>query len=104
MKRGPDIGSALAAALGKNAAMAGCAIEPRHSGWARWASATFQGARHKLTLTATTGEGFDAWIGKLDQAELPISGHVVADVQVVALRRAGSRVEADIEALTVEAA
>lgn len=104
MKRGPDIGTALAAALGKNAALAGCVIEPRDAGWARWASATFQGARHKLTLSAATGAGFDAWIGRLDEAELPISGHVVADVQVVALRRSGGRVEADIEALTVEAA
>lgn len=104
MKRGPDIGAALAKALDTSAAQAGYAIRQVGAGWTRWASATFQGARHHLTVLAAPDAGFDDWVAGLVDAELPISGHIVADLRVVALRRACSLVEADIEALTVEAA
>ncbi|MFM9827507.1 MAG: hypothetical protein ACKVOB_02025 [Sphingomonas sp.] len=104
MKRGPDIGRALTTALAASAAQAGCAIHHGDARWSRWASATFQGARHQLTLSSVADGRFDTWVGTLNDADLPISGHIVADVQVIGLRRVGGNVEADIEALTVEAA
>ena len=52
MSRGPDPGTALVRALEANARRAGCPVRMTASDWTRWASATFTGARHDLTLEA----------------------------------------------------
>ncbi|MFD1610920.1 hypothetical protein ACFSCW_03805 [Sphingomonas tabacisoli] len=57
-----------------------------------WASVTFTGARHELTC-----QGAPDPTG-IDEAELALPGHIVADVQVT---RSGGRIS--IEALTIEA-
>ena len=51
--------------------------------WFTRASATFVGARHRLTLSGS-GVAFDAWVAGLAEANLPLRGHLVADVAVVA--------------------
>lgn len=58
-----------------------------------WASVTFTGTRHELTC-----EGGPDLTG-IEEAELALPGHIVADVQVT---RSGRRIS--IEALTIEAA
>jgi hypothetical protein len=71
-----------------------------------WASATFEGARHRLVL-ALDGDDADARATRLQamlaEEELPIAGGFVADIGVV-VRMEGTRTIIGIEALTIEEA
>lgn len=102
MKRGPDIASLLAAAIDRQARRAGCAIEQVKSDWERWASATFAGARHRMTIATTPGFALDGWLAGLPESDFSLRGHLVADLAVAGVRRASDRVEIDLEILTVE--
>lgn len=97
MSRGPDAATLLERRLRIAAEAAGVAATVGESDWTRWASATFVGARHRVPI-AGSGVAFDAWVAALADAELPLRGHLVADVAVVA--RSGDRVV--VEVLTVE--
>lgn len=97
-----DVGAAMVRALRGAAHQAGCPIEITQSAWRRWASATFTGARHRITLAAPASDALDRWLGALAEAEFALSGHLVADLCVVAVRRADGRAEADLEILTLE--
>ncbi|WP_200888732.1 hypothetical protein, partial [Staphylococcus aureus] len=55
MSRGPDAGTLLRRAIEANAEAAGCPGVPVESGWTRWASAAFTGARLLLALATTDG-------------------------------------------------
>ena len=69
-----------------------------------WASATFTGARHTLSLAGTDGTDARAWLAGLAELELSVRGHLVADIAVDASARADGRITALIAALTIEAA
>ncbi len=97
MSRGPDAATLLERRLRIAAEAAGVTIAIPQSDWTRWASATFVGARHRLTL-ASDDPGFGDWLATLPEAELPLRGHLVADV--VVLRATGA--VAEVEVLTVE--
>lgn len=97
-----DIGVALSRALAASAAAAGCPIEPVRGEWRHWASATFVGARHNLTISAPASPALDSWLAGLAEADFALAGHLVADLVVKAVRREGETVEVEIEALTVE--
>lgn len=92
----------LARALAASAAAAGCDLAVTGAEWKGWASATFTGARHVLTLAGTDSEAARAWLGALAELELAVRGHVVADIAVAAVTRSDGRVTASVEALTVE--
>lgn len=70
-----------------------------------WASVTFRGARHRVTL-ALEGEGAgdaaDAFLGGLTEAEFELPGHILADIAPAGEKRTGDRVRLTLEALTVE--
>lgn len=102
MSRGPDAGTLLLRALRRDAAACGCAVDAEIAASTRWASATFTGARHRLMLCGAAGAALDAWLAGLPEADLPLRRHLVADVAVLAVRRGGERVSAEVEALTVE--
>ncbi|GAA0330305.1 hypothetical protein GCM10009087_45610 [Sphingomonas oligophenolica] len=102
MSRGPDAGTALVRAIEADAGRARCAVRLVSSDWTRWASATFSGARHQLSLEATEGDALDGWLAGLPEADLPIRGHLVADIVVMSVRRAGGSATIGLEALTVE--
>ena len=102
MSRGPDPGTALVRALEANARRAGCPMRLTASDWTRWASATFTGARHDVTLEADDSGALDGWLTELPEADLPIRGHLVADVIITSVRRADGCATIRIEALTVE--
>ncbi|MEO7691054.1 MAG: hypothetical protein ABIS51_17365 [Sphingomonas sp.] len=102
MSRGPDPGTALVRALEANARRAGCPVRLNASDWTRWASATFTGARHEVTLEAEESGALDGWLTELPEADLPIRGHLVADVIITSVRRAGGLATIRLEALTVE--
>ncbi len=102
MSRGPDAGTQLERALLASAEAAGCPVSLAESDWTRWASATFTGARHHLTLVGTCSPALHTWFAGLPQAEFALRYHLVADLTVARVRRAGAAVTAVIEALTVE--
>jgi len=101
MSRGPDPGTALVRALEADARRAGCQVRMNASDWTRWASATFTGARHELTLEAGESDALDAWLAELPEADLPIRGHLVADIVVTSVGRAEGLATIRLEALTV---
>ncbi|WP_230772790.1 hypothetical protein [Sphingomonas sp. Leaf4] len=97
MSRGPDAATLLERRLRIAAEAVGVTIVITASDWTRWASATFNGAKHRLTVTSEDG-GFATWLATLSEAELPLRGHLVADVAVA---RVAAGV-ADLDVLTVE--
>lgn len=102
MSRGPDAATLLERALIAAADTAGCPITIVASDWTRWASVTFSGARHSLTLTAEASPALDRWLVGLSDAEFDLRHTLVADLAVTRMTREGDAVTVAIEALTVE--
>jgi hypothetical protein len=102
MSRGPDAATLLERALVAAGHEAGVEVEVLASEWQRWASATFIGARHRLTLCAARSPSLNLWLAGLPEHEFRLSGQLVADLIVAGTRRTGERVEMDLEVLTVE--
>lgn len=102
MSRGPDAATLLARALTDGADRAGCPVRIVAAEWTRWASVTFTGARHLLTLAAEASPALDAWLSALPEAEFALRGHVVADLVVDGVRREGDAATVRLEVLTVE--
>lgn len=92
----------LERALRDAAVRAGCPVTVPESRATSWASATFTGERHMLTLVGTATRALDAWLDALPEAEWKLCGQLVADLSVVARHRTGDELHADIEVLTVE--
>ena len=103
MSRGPDPATLLVRALSARAVAAGCPITIAASDWTRWASATFAGARHRLTLAAPASPALDAWLATLPEAEFALPGHLVADLVAERIVRTGGTLTAELEILTIEA-
>jgi len=97
MSRGPDAAALLERRLRIAAEAAGVAIAIVDSAWTPWASATFNGARHRLSLWSEDA-GFASWLATLPDADLPLRGHLVADLVVANADES----TATIEVLTVE--
>ena len=102
MRRGPDATTLLERALLADAAMCGAEVVVESAEARRWASATFVGARHRITLSGPSGDATLRWIAALPEAEFRLRGHLVADVTVAAHARDGAGFRATIEVLTVE--
>jgi len=102
MSRGPDAATLLGRALTANAEAAGCPVAVQSADWTRWASATFTGARHMLSLSAPPSPELTAWIAALPEAEIALRGHLLADLSVVAARHARDTITIELEVLTVE--
>ena len=87
-----------------DAARHGVATTVEAGAQARWASATFSGARHTLTLACAADAWARAapWLAGLPESELVLRGHLVADLAVVEIARLDDRVTALVEVLTVE--
>ena len=102
MSRGPDAGTMLERALLAAARTAGCPATIVTADWKRWASATFTGARHQLTLSAAVSSALDAWLTALPEVDLPLGRYLLADLVVVVVERTGQEACIALEALTVE--
>ncbi|WP_404334202.1 hypothetical protein AB2M62_12605 [Sphingomonas sp. MMS12-HWE2-04] len=102
MSRGPDAATLLERALRADAASAGVAVTIGQSDMTRWASVSFTGARHTLALVALSEPALDDWVAALPDIDLPMRGHLLADLTVKQVRRAGADTHLLIEALTVE--
>ena len=57
------------------AAMIVCATDERS-----WASATFVGIRHRIDMQVDHDAATDDWLAGLSEADLPLRGHLVADL------------------------
>lgn len=74
---------------------------------APWASVTFAGTRHRLRLTLTgpgaVGTAAD-FLADLHDMDLPVPGHIVADLALLteARRDGGSHAWLELEVLTIE--
>lgn len=101
MMRGPGVARLLERALVDTAARAGTAITVTGNRAAEWHSATFSGMRHEIAGEATTGAALDRWLEALAETELPIAGHLVADIAVASLTRNAAETTFVLEALTV---
>jgi hypothetical protein len=101
MMRGRDPTAMLGRALAASAARAGTPIRLADGTETPWHSATFSGARHAFAATAPDGAGITTWLATIGQIELPLSGHLLADLAVTDQAvREGTR-HFHIEALTV---
>ena len=67
-----------------------------------WASATFVGAQHTVTLVAPRSPGLGSWVAALPDTDLPVRGHVVASVAVERIEDDGAAVTLTVEVLTLE--
>lgn len=102
-----DAGTALLRAIGERLVQVvhfgGFVVEEMHS--RRWASVTFQGARHML-LFRLVGEGAGAAAGRflsgLRASDFPLRGHLLADISLVSEERRPDWARLRLEALTVE--
>lgn len=70
-----------------------------------WASATFTGERHRLTLTLTGPEAeaaANSFLNGLGERAFPMRGHILIDIACVGDTRGEDEVRLTLEALTVE--
>ncbi|MBS0284224.1 MAG: hypothetical protein JSS15_07375 [Proteobacteria bacterium] len=95
--RGPGVVRLLERAL--CAAETGITITRHHA--TEWHSATFSGMRHEIAGEAATSAALDRWLEGLAEAELPVAGHLVADIAVAEVSRDPLRTRFRLEALTV---
>jgi hypothetical protein len=102
MSRGPDVCTQIERALVCNAAEAGVVFAQGAAVSIPWASVTFAGARHRLTMVAARSASLDAWLASLPEAEFRLRGHLVADLAITGVTRTGDPVEVTLEILTVE--
>ena len=102
MSRGPDVATLLERALLESARTADCPLALRVSAMTRWASVTFTGAKHLLTLTGEASSELDAWLAALPEAEFALRDHLVADMVVLSVRREEGSAAVVLEVLTVE--
>jgi hypothetical protein len=82
---------------------AGFVLEEIHS--RRWASVTFQGARHELVFRLEGGgaeEAAERFLSALDARNFELRGHLLADVSLVAQERRPGFARIRLDALTVE--
>ena len=92
MSRGPDVATLLERRLRISAEAAGVSVGIVAGDATPWASATFNGARHQLTLESADA-GFAAWLATLPEADLPLRGHLVADLTVAHAADGVARIE-----------
>jgi hypothetical protein len=70
-----------------------------------WASITFTGARHEVTIRLDGPDAeaaADRFLHGLDATEFRLRGHILADIALVARERTEEGVRLEMEALTVE--
>ena len=102
MSRWPDPGTQLERALVHSAAEAGVILSLATATATPWASVTFTGARHRLTLVTAPCPSLDSWLAGLSETEFRLRGHLVADLTVAGASSAAESIEVTLEALTVE--
>jgi hypothetical protein len=104
MMRGPGATALLGRALTASAARAGAHIAIARDEATAWHSATFTGARHAFEITAPACGLIADWLATIGDADLPLAGHLLADLSVTHRAEQAGTLHLRIEALTVAAA
>jgi hypothetical protein len=99
--RGPDAGTLLIRALRSHASGAGVTMHIESIACTPWASATFVGTLHRLTIAAIPVPGLRVWIDGLPEAEFTMRGHIVADLTVERIETIGDWEHVTIAVLTL---
>ncbi|BCA62229.1 hypothetical protein HMP09_1463 [Sphingomonas sp. HMP9] len=99
--RGPDAGTMLVRALRGHAIAAELTMHVESIACTPWASATFVGTLHRLTIAAVPVPGLRGWIESLPDAEFAMRGHIVADLVVDRVETIGEREHVTIAVLTL---
>ena len=99
--RGPDAGTLLIRALRGHAGAAGLTMHVESIACTPWASATFVGTLHRLTIAAMPVPGLRDWIDALPEAEFAMRGHIVADLVVDRIETIDDREHVTIAVLTL---
>jgi len=102
MSRWPDLNTQVERALMRSAVDAGIALAVTATIAIPWASVTFTGARHRITLRAVPSASLNSWLADLPEAEFRLRGHLVADLAVTETIPAADVTEVTLELLTVE--
>lgn len=95
----PEAATALLRALGDR--LGGGAYHIEELSCRNWASVTFSGTRHRLTLRLPC-EASAPFLDGIEEAEFSLPGHIVADIALVSCVREGGEMRIALEALTVE--
>lgn len=99
---GGDALARLTRALAASTAAAGCDTLHVVAGTSRpWASATFVGERHRLTLTLAPIDAARRWLAALADAELPMRGHVAMPPATDAVAERDGTLAIDLSVLTL---
>ena len=99
--RGPDAGTLLIRGLRGHASAAGVTMHVATIACTPWASATFVGTQHQLTIVADPVPGLRDWIDALPEAEFALRGHIVADLAVDRVESIDGRQHVTIAVLTL---
>ncbi|HXH16591.1 MAG TPA: hypothetical protein VNJ10_10730 [Sphingomonas sp.] len=99
--RGPDAGTLLIRALRTCATAANLTIHVESIACTPWASATFVGTQHRLTIAADPVPGLREWIDALPDAEFIMRGHIVADLAVDRVETVDGRTHVALAVLTL---
>ena len=100
--RGGDALARLVRALSASATAAGCETPCFVAGTSRpWASATFVGEHHRLTLTLAPPPAARRWLAALADAELAMHGHVAMPPAIDAVAEADGTLSVDLSVLTL---
>lgn len=99
--RGPDVATMLVRTLREQALAAGCTIHLVAIEGRPWASATFTGMQHRLTIAAVAVPGLRSWIAGLPEAEFTMRGHIVADLVVDHIETVDGHEQVTIAVLTL---
>lgn len=102
MSKPKPIEQQIEAALVASADGHRCPVWISASEMVTWASASFNGARHKLTVMGEPSANLDAWIAMLPDAEWALADHLVAELTVEMVTRNAGAVSIELEILTVQ--
>jgi hypothetical protein len=102
VRRGPDAATLVERRLILAADAAGHRLSIDGAESVPWASATFTGARHRMQLVGALSPSLLQWLEALPEADLPVRGHLVADLALLSAASKGDVLRATIEILTVE--
>lgn len=97
--RGPGPTALLGRALTASAKRAGTTIAIAHDSAIPWHSATFTGARHAFEATAPASA--ETWLAAIGAVDLPLAGHLLADLSITRRAQQDGQLHLRIEALTV---
>jgi hypothetical protein len=67
----------------------------------KWSSATFTGTRHMIWFDITSREGLNDLLQNLPEADLPMPGHFVADIELAERHDRDDGARIGLHALTI---